>query len=128
MVEHVVFDLDMYGEKDSQGQVKKIYDSEALKQSFTKWIVSPKFSRIKSTSGGTILQYLGKQLSDDNAISFKRAIQDGLKNDFYPTIEPVSLSVTPDYANRKWKIKLIGYVPLFKTIFNYDDSVNNLGS
>ena len=26
MIEHVIFDLDMYGAKDSQGQIKKIYD------------------------------------------------------------------------------------------------------
>lgn len=123
----IVFDVDMFGKKDNQGQIKIIYDIEVIKQSLTKWIASPKFSKIRSTSGGYILPSLGKPLNQENAENIFKFIQDGLKFDFLPAIEPLKLNVTPDHANRKWIISLTGYVPVLKEIIEYEQAFNNIG-
>jgi len=123
----IVFDVDMFGQKDNQGQIKTIYDIEVVKQSLTKWIASPKFSKIRSTSGGYILPSLGKPLNQENAENIFKFIQDGLQFDFAPSIQPLKLNVRPDYINRKWVITLTGYVPALKELIEYEQSFNNIG-
>jgi hypothetical protein len=112
----VVFDLDMYGRKDSQGQIRVNYDIEVIKQSLTKWVISPRLSKMRSLSGGYILASLGKSLNNENAENIFKSIQDGLQFDFFPPITPLKLNVIPDYDNRKWIISLTGYIPLLKKV------------
>jgi hypothetical protein len=103
------FDSPIYKRIDANGQVKILYNNEALSNAFTMWLLSSKGDNLKSIAGGYLVQHIGKPMSLDRANAIKTSILIGLDTDFRPEITVVSLDVTPDYKNNRWVITLIGY-------------------
>lgn len=121
-----IFDYSLYGEVNNSGTLKELGPQEALENAFLMWIVSYRGEIIrKPTRGGYVIQWLCKPMNDDTAELIRQSIEDGLAEDFYPTINIVSLTVVPDYDNRCWTITLKGYCPAIRSQVNFIEKLKH---
>lgn len=91
------------------GELKTYKNSEALTQAIKIWLVCQKGEKIRSLTGGILLPYLGRVLSENNANNIRKVIIRGLEEDFSPRLTIVDLKVTPDNNKNRWVIDLVGY-------------------
>ena len=109
-----VFDQDIFGNTDN-GNIKIVYDKEALVNSLKLWIASYQGDFIGlNTRGGYVRKAIGRPMTETDAMDVYHAIITGLKNDFRPALEIVDLSVIPNLKKRRWDIKLDAYAPSLK--------------
>lgn len=94
---------------DVNGKLVEYINSEALAQAFKVWLVSGRGEKIRSSSGGWLIPYLGKPINNDTAERIKKNILLGLTNDFIPKITVTNIQVIPDYQNNRWIITVEGY-------------------
>lgn len=109
--ENVIFDIDLFGNLDSQGNLKEYYNSDALTNAFKVWLVGSKGASLRSNNGGYLTPYLHKFINEDNAKAIQRALLSGIKNDFEVDITVTTLDVIGDPKNSKWYITLVAYSP-----------------
>lgn len=123
-----VFDIDLLGNTQS-GNLKEIYDYEALNNSLKLWIASYRGDYIgMETMGGYVTESLNRPMRDIDIIDVKQAITVGLKNDFKPKLEIISLAVEPDYRKRRWRIMLDAYAPSVNIRVRIDENIKDLSS
>lgn len=122
-----VWDFDAQGTKDSQGNLKILWNKDAIQNAFRMWLVSSKGEMIRRPSyGGVLRQWLIRPMSDENAQNIRTAILSGLNQNFYPFITPTTLTVEPRYEEHYWLITLIGYCKEYSTDINTTVNVKNL--
>lgn len=102
-------DFPIAREVTSQGEMKTYTNSDALSNAIKIWLVSAKGEKIRATSGGYLLPYIGKPLDDDYARRIASRIVQGLREDFSPPIVVMDIKVIPDTYNRRWLIGIKGY-------------------
>ena len=99
----------LYKQVTSGGQLVTYTDSDAITVAFQIWLTSGKGELLRSNSGGYLLPYLMKPLTNSTAQEIKRSIQAGLEDDFTPTLTIQTLEVIPDVKNSRWVIWLVAY-------------------
>lgn len=109
-----IFDYDLFG-TIVDGNIKIVFEQKALINSLKLWIASYQGDFIGgNTRGGYVRNAINKPLSSTDAEDVYHAIMIGLKKDFRPELEVVSLSVIPNVKKRKWDITLDAYSSALK--------------
>lgn len=114
-VKPLIFDYDYLGSTTTNGELKHIWEKEALTQSIKLWIASFKGDSIRNPRrGGYVTQWLMKPMGEVDEDVVEMSIRDGLFQDFKPYLEVLNLSVTPNRENRQWEIYMEVYSPTLK--------------
>ncbi len=102
-------DSPLYKDLDVNGGLKTLSNSGALAQAFSVWLVSGVGEKIRTNSGGWLIKFIGREITDSVAEEIKTSIQLGMVNDFTPPITVTNLQVIPDKAKQRWIIHVEGY-------------------
>lgn len=94
---------------DKNGNIIELINSEAVAQAFRTWITSGKGEKIRTNSGGWLLPFLGKGVTEDIANQIEKNIVAGAEVDFYPAMTITNIVVFPDKENFRFVIKVEGY-------------------
>lgn len=122
-----IFDTDILGTIDSNGNLKTLYDKEAMKNSLIGWLTSFKNDIIRSPGrAGYLTSHLFKPMTETNRKNIFNAITDGLYQDYFPRVVLNSLEVVPDYEHRYWNIYLNVYVNIIKDTVEVNTTIKNL--
>lgn len=107
--DNLYLDYPIIKETKNNGELKTYKNSEALSQAIKIWLSSANGEKIRTRTGGILIPYIGKLLTDENANDMKNAIVFGLQNEFNPPIEVVNITVIPNVNKKRWEIEIIGY-------------------
>lgn len=107
--DNLYLDYPIMKETKNNGELKTYKNSEALSQAIKIWLSSANGEKIRTRTGGILIPYIGKLLTDENANDMKNAIVFGLQNEFNPPIEVVNITVIPNVNKKRWEIEIIGY-------------------
>lgn len=107
--EKTYFDFPLSKQKDVGGDLKILYNHEAISQAFKIWISSGQGENVRSTSGGYLKPFLGKGVTVENAERIKNRLIEGLQNDFSPAITVKDIQVIPNPDKGSWLIIISGY-------------------
>lgn len=118
-------DIPLYKKLNSNKTLDTLINSEALAQAFKIWLVSGRGEKVRSKSGGWLLPFIGKEMSEDNADRIKASIVQGLQYDFTPPITITQIDVIADTQQNKWIIKVEGYNKDINLGINTYTVVNN---
>ena len=122
-----VYDLDILGSLDSNGQVKELYDKEAIENSIIVWITSYNTDILRNPGrGGYLTSYLSKPMSDTVQALMREALIDGFNQDYNLVLQLKQLIITPDYENKTWNIFVEAYIPDIKDTVQASTTLNNL--
>jgi len=94
---------------DENGGMDGLINSDAVAQSFKNWLISGKGEKIRSTSGGWVLPFLGKGVTEEIAAQIEKNIILGAEIDFSPPMTITYIAVVPDKKNFRYIIKVEGY-------------------
>ncbi|MGL5913506.1 MAG: hypothetical protein ACRCZB_05020 [Bacteroidales bacterium] len=123
----VYIDYEHTGSIDEKGNLKILYDQEALTNAIKLWVCSFRGERLyKPTKGGFIVGALLKPMSEERSQDIQKDIVYGLATDFRPSITVNECSVVPDFENSCYYIKIVGYCPSFKSDVETELRLNNL--
>jgi hypothetical protein len=115
------------GKPDLQGNIPVLRGLDALNNAIKLWLGSFRGERLYNPrKGGPIIGYLLKPMSEKAANDMKRAIWEGLKNDFMPSIKVNKCYVDVDYENHQYIINLTGYCPSLNSDVHYAEKINSL--
>jgi hypothetical protein len=115
------------GKPDIQGNIPVLNDLDALNNAIKLWLGSFRGERLYNPrKGGLIIGYLLKPMSEEIAGDMKRAIREGLKHDFVPSVKVSRCEVDVDYENNRYIINLTGYCPSLNSDVHYTDTINSL--
>jgi len=114
-----VYDLNILGEVDNNGQIIELYDKEAVENSIIVWLTSYQTDILRNPGrGGYLTRFLNRPMSEDNRKNMLDALIDGFNQDFNLVLQLKSLSIDPDYEGKIWNIYIEAYIPDIKdTIF-----------
>lgn len=122
-----IFDFSVFGELDNNGQLKILTGEEAVFNALRIWVASFRGEILRNISrGGYITYWLLKPMTDENTENLRQAIEDGLYEDFYPSLRVQQLSVIPDYERELWKIELQAYVPYLKDNIYFEEELRRI--
>lgn len=111
-----VYDHDLEGGADSNGQIRQVWGREALENSIKMWITSQSGEIIRSPQrGGYLFPWLTKPMTEVDTEDFAMSIRDGIDQDFTPALRIVRLEVNPNYSKRYWELYLEVQAQEFKT-------------
>lgn len=112
---------------NSQGNIVVLSDQDALVNAINLWICSFRGERLyHPREGGVIADALFKPISDERAADIQAAIKDGLQYAFAPAISVSECTVTPDYENGTYWIKVRGFCPSLQTAIYDSMGLNTL--
>lgn len=115
------------GEISKQGNLQVVRDLAALNNAIKLWFGSLRGERLyRPNKGGIILPYLLKPMSDDTANDISKAVREGLRNDFEPSITVKKCEVVPVYENNWYEILVVGFCPELNSDVYYNDTINSL--
>lgn len=122
------FDCYLYGGLNSQGQIKEVYDIEAIKNAIILWLGSFKGEYVNNpTAGGYLTYHLAKPMNNERTEMIRLSILQGFKTDFFPSLIVTSINVEPDYKNRFYDIEVTGYSPIAGVPFQIGEKFRNFG-
>lgn len=126
--EKVVFkDYPLDAETTSSGVLRELEGQEAIVNALRLWISSFKGEIIRRPEdGGYITRWLMKPLNEETGIAIKRALLDGLTEDFTPVLIPTLIDVTPNYEKGFWEIHIEAYSPQFRETINVMENIRKL--
>ncbi len=102
-----IYDTNYLGELDSNGNVKIVYNKEAISNAMILWLTTfPGEYLNRPDEGGILYYYLTQPMSEDNVQNMRNAIIEALNNDFEPAIELLGLTVKPFFDKNKYLIKM----------------------
>lgn len=120
-------DFPLIKETTNNSDLKVYKDSDAIANAFKIWLTGKVGEKVRSTSGGYLIPFLGKPLTDETANKIRTRIIDGLQKDFAPAITVQDLQVIPDVNRNRWLITLTGYNTAYNLGINTFLVVNNRG-
>jgi hypothetical protein len=110
-----VFDYDYLGLTNSQGEIRTLWQEEALSQSIKLWIASFKGDAIRNPRrGGYVTRWLMKPMNTVDVDEIDMVIRNGIYEDFNPYLQILNLEIKPNYSQRYWEISLTVYSPDLK--------------
>ena len=117
------FDFDLFADSSPNGGIDTKVGIESFYVALTGWLTSRPNDYIRNpTQGGVLSRHIDKTMSEARGEAIKIDILAGLQADFSPTLTVYSLTVTPDYQNDAWNIRIVGYLPDLKWIVTYEQS------
>lgn len=125
MEQNYYTDSSITGTINTNGTVKRVYNSDALAQAFKIWLTSGKSEKLRTISGGWLIPFLGKTMTDERANNIKKKLIEGLDKEFKPKITVTDLQVIPNYNKNYYIIYLQGYNPELNIGINTYAYVNN---
>lgn len=121
-----IYDIDILGELNSQGQIKELYNKEAIENSIKLWLTSFNTDSIRFPGrGGYLVYFLYKPMSDSSKEEIRDSIIDGLNQDYDLSVDLKSISVIPDYENKIWNIYVDAYIKEIQEFVSVSASVKN---
>lgn len=119
-----VTDFSTFGETDANGNLKALDTSESIENALRAWLVSNKGENIRNPDrGGYLRQHISKPMTEDRLEEIRAAILEGLEQDFEPALVVSSLTLSPDYVNRRLSIHLVGFSRDYKATVNSNITV-----
>jgi hypothetical protein len=111
----------------STGALKVLEGRDAITNALKLWISSFRGEVMRDPSkGGYITRWLMKPISETTAVAIKRAILDGLNDEFYPILIPSIVDVIPNYEREYWEIHIEAYSPEFRENINMIENIRKL--
>ena len=111
----------------STGALKVLEGRDAITNALKLWISSFRGEVMRDPSkGGYVTRWLMKPISETTAIAIKRAILDGLNDEFYPALIPSVVEVIPNYEREYWEIHVEAYSPEFRENINMVENIRKL--
>lgn len=110
----------------SEGALKELVNEDALSQAFKIWLVSSVNEKVRTTSGGWLIPYIGKPMTEENLRLLKVSIKTGIETDFKPALTIITLEVVPIYEKQQWVIYLVGFNPDLNIGINTAVTVSNI--
>jgi hypothetical protein len=111
----------------STGALKVLEGRDAVTNALKLWISSFRGEVMRDPSkGGYITRWLMKPISETTAVAIKRAILDGLNDEFYPILIPSIVDVIPNYEREYWEIHIEAYSPEFRENINMIENIRKL--
>lgn len=111
----IIYDLDMAGGIDKQGNIKELWNIDALTNSIKMWMSSYRGDFIRRPMrSGYITPLLMKRMNQVDVDEFEQIIRDGFNEDFRPVLRILNLEVVPNYERRYWEIQMEVYSPDLK--------------
>jgi len=121
-----VYDLDLQGGVDNNGRIKELWNEDAVSNSLKLWLASAQGEILRDpTRGGYLFPFLVKPMNITNQQDLQDTIIDGLREDFEPYLKIKSISVEPDYSNRRWKIEITAWIPSVKSYVVVSEKIKN---
>lgn len=120
-------DYSIDAELADSGTLRLLEGVEAVENSLRLWISSFKGEIIRQPNkGGYITRWLMKPITEDTRMAIKRAILDGLIDEFEPVLIPTKVEVTPNYEKEFWEIHIEAYSPTFREQINIIENIRKL--
>jgi hypothetical protein len=111
----------------STGALKVLEGRDAIANALKLWISSFRGEVMRDPSkGGYVTRWLMKPISETTAVAIKRAILDGLNDEFYPVLIPSVVEVIPNYEREYWEIHIEAYSPEFRETINMIENIRKL--
>ena len=111
----------------STGTLEVLEGKQAIINALRLWLSSFKGEFIRDPErGGYITRWLMKPINADTALSIKRAIFDGLTDEFSPALIPSAVEVIPNYEKEYWEINIEAYCPAFRESINVIENIRKL--
>jgi hypothetical protein len=111
----------------STGALKVLEGRDAVTNALKLWISSFRGEVMRDPSkGGYITRWLMKPISETTAVAIKRAILDGLNDEFYPILIPSIVDIIPNYEREYWEIHIEAYSPEFRENINMIENIRKL--
>jgi hypothetical protein len=111
----------------STGALKVLEGRDAVTNALKLWISSFRGEVMRDPSkGGYVTRWLMKPISETTAVAIKRAILDGLNDEFYPILIPSVVEVIPNYEREYWEIHIEAYSPEFRENINMIENIRKL--
>lgn len=111
----------------STGALKVLEGRDAVTNALKLWISSFRGEVMRDPSkGGYITRWLMKPISETTAVAIKRAILDGLNDEFYPILIPSIVDIIPNYEREYWEIHIEAYSPEFRENINMVENIRKL--
>lgn len=111
----------------STGALKVLEGRDAITNALKLWISSFRGEVMRDPSkGGYITRWLMKPISETTAVAIKRAILDGLNDEFYPILIPSIVDIIPNYEREYWEIHIEAYSPEFRENINMVENIRKL--
>lgn len=102
-----LYDYYIDGGFDTNGQVTKVYNEEALNQAISIWLRLKRGEMLyKPTLGGYTYTFITKTLSEDGRLALKDALIVGIENDFTPKLNILELTVDINDADKAYEVFL----------------------
>ncbi|MBD3216594.1 MAG: hypothetical protein GF311_28525 [Candidatus Lokiarchaeota archaeon] len=121
----ILFDYDLNGGTDNQGNIKEVYNSDALGNALKMWLLSSAGDYIGEVSrGGPLVPYLDKPMNDETKQLMTLTITEALTTDF-PEIKIVTFTIDPNYEKKYWSLELVGYSDIHKIGFVVQEKVRS---
>lgn len=122
----IVYDLNLFGNIDENGQIEEFYDKKAVENSIVAWLTSYYNDCIRRPNkGGYLTRLLYKPMSEKNITEIKQVLIDGLEKDYELEVTLQELKVEPDFANKIWNIFIKVYIPEIKDNAEVSVSLKN---
>ena len=122
----IVYDLNLFGNIDENGQIEEFYDRKAVENSIIVWLTSYYTDCIRRPNkGGYLTRLLYKPMSEKNITEIKQVLIDGLEKDYELEVTLQELKVEPDFANKIWNIFIKVYIPEIKDNVEVSVSLKN---
>ena len=120
-------DYPMDAELTVNGVLRTLEGTEAITNALRQWISSFKGEVIRQPNrGGYISRWLMKPITEETALAIKRAILDGLTDEFTPVLIPQVIEVIPHYEQQYWEIHVEAYSPEFRESVNVIENIRKL--
>lgn len=122
-----IYDIDILGTIDNQGNIKELYNKEAVENSILVWLTSYNTDVIRNPgSGGYLTSYLSKPMSPENQQYIYQSLIDGFNQDYNLQVKILAIKINPDYVNKTWAIYIEAYVTEIKDTVTVSAIINNL--
>lgn len=117
----------MDAELTVNGVLRTLEGKDAIANALRQWISSFKGEVIRQPDkGGYISRWLMKPITEETALAIKRAILDGLTDEFTPVLIPQVIEVIPHYEQQYWEIHVEAYSPEFRESINVMENIRKL--
>lgn len=119
--DYQLFDFSYEGKFDLNGNLKEVYNEDALENALRMWFCSMAGEVVRQpTLGGFIYDMLYKPMTTEDLPYHIMGIRNGFHSNFMPYAQIQGLNVEPDFEKRAWIVDLDLFVPEFnyKLVFS----------
>ena len=107
--EVVYTDFPLTKSKNFNGEISIYNNDKALAQAIKMFLSSSYKEKVRSRSGGVLIPFIGKTMTEEVANEIKKRVVESLENEFYPNMTVNSIQVEGDKTRNIWIIYLTAY-------------------